>query len=59
MRDSKLDLAEQLVSQLKGQRLAVEDYVQGLLVDQMGLNFEGVPAALANGFLKTLLDRLQ
>ena len=58
MRDSKLDEAGAIARRLKLRASQSREYVQGLMLDQMGLPIEGAPPALVNGFLKSLLERL-
>ncbi len=58
MHQSKLDVAERIAGRLKRHSSQTKDYVQGLLVDQMGLTIEGIPPPLVQGFLKKLLERL-
>lgn len=58
MRDSDLDRAERLEKGLARQANAARDYIQGLMVDQMGLRIENMPQPLIQGFLKNLLSRL-
>ena len=59
IKDSKLDVAESIVAELKPAAGQARDEVQRLMVDEMippGL--EGIPAPVYKGFLKSLLDRL-
>ncbi len=58
MHQSKLDVAERIAGRLKRRSSQTKDYVQDLLVDQMGLTIEGIPPPLVQGFLKKLLERL-
>ncbi len=58
MRDSKLDVADQAVATLKRAGAGAQDYVQGLMVDEMPPEFENVPPPLLKGFLKMLSGRL-
>ncbi len=58
MRDSKLDMADQAIDQLKKAGPRARDQVEGLMLDEMPPQFDNVPAPLAKGFLKTLLARL-
>ena len=58
MRDSKLDEADQTAARLKSAGSGAADYVQGLILDEMPPQVEGVPPPLVKGFLKNLLDRL-
>lgn len=58
MRDSKLDVADQSVKTLKQAGIHAQDYVQGLMVDEMPPEFENVPPPLLKGFLKMLSGRL-
>ncbi len=58
MHDSKLDEAHAAVVRLKGAGQRARDYVEGLILDEMPLELEGVPGPLVKGFLRTLLDRL-
>lgn len=59
MRDSNLDDAERIVARLRRRAAQARDYVEGLMLDQMGLSVKDVPPALTKGFLKTLSDRLK
>lgn len=59
MRDSRLDDAERIAVDLGKAGVRARDYVQGLLLDQMPPQIEGVPQPLAQGFLKALLERLK
>jgi len=59
MRDSDLAGAERIVARLKRRKDQTTEYVQGMLLDQMGLRIDRVPQALVNGFLKNLLERLE
>ncbi len=58
MRDSDLNEADRIATRLKRRKDQTHEYVQGLLLDQMGLSVKGVPQAVVNGFLKNLLERL-
>ena len=58
MRDSKLDKADQAAARLKQTGTRARDYVHGLINDDMPPQIESVPPPLAQGFLKTLLNRL-
>lgn len=58
MRDSKLDEADETAARLKSAGSGAADYVQGLILDEMPPQVEGVPPPLVKGFLKNLLDRL-
>ena len=58
MRDSKLDEAERIAVKLAGTGTRARDYVQGMILDEMPPQIEGVPPPLVKGFLKKLLDRL-
>ena len=55
MRDSQLDEAEEVVMRLAQSGTRARDYVEGMMVDEMPLQIDNLPAPLANGFLKTLL----
>lgn len=59
MHDSKLDETEQIASRLDKAGIRARDYVESLLLDQMPTQVQDVPAPLARGFLKTLLERLK
>lgn len=58
MSESKLDETEAILGRLKKAKVRANDYVQGLLLDQMPPKIGTVPPPLAKGFLKTLGDRL-
>ena len=58
MRDSKLDEADAAAARLKRTGTRARDHVQGLLMDQMPLQVEGVPDPVVRGFLKALVSRL-
>lgn len=58
MRDSNLVEADRIAGRLRRRREQTDEYVQGLLLDQMGLSVKGVPQAVVNGFLKNLLERI-
>ena len=58
MRDSKLDEADAAAARLKRAGSRARDHVQGLLMDQMPLQVEGVPEPVVHGFLKALLARV-
>ncbi len=58
MRESKLDEADRIAARLKGTGTRARDYVQGLVLDEMPPQIEGVPTPLVQGFLKKLLERL-
>jgi len=58
MHKSKLDVADRITTRLKQRKSQSKDYVQGLMVDQTGAAVEDIPPALVQGFLKTLLERL-
>lgn len=59
MRDSELDVADQVVSQLKGEAKKVVDYINGIMVDPAPPDFDDMPKPLVHGFLKTLKGRLK
>ena len=58
MRDSKLDEAEKIVDLLKHAGARPRDYIEGLMLDEMPPQFEGIPTPLLKGFLRKLLERL-
>lgn len=58
MRDSRLDAADAVVARLKPSAGQLRAYVEGLLLDELPPEFEGVPPPVVKGFLKSLLDRL-
>lgn len=58
MRESNLVEAERIASRLKRRREQTVEYVDGLLLDQMGLSVKGVPKAVVSGFLKSLKERM-
>ena len=58
MRDSKLDDLERITTALRKSGSRARGYVEGLLLDEMPPQFEGVPTPLLKGFLKKLLEQL-
>ena len=58
MHASKLDVADAAAARLERAGVQARDYVQWLMSDETSITFENIPPPLANGFLKTLLDRL-
>ncbi|HNQ22068.1 MAG TPA: hypothetical protein PKK06_03140 [Phycisphaerae bacterium] len=59
MRDSKLDVVEETIKELRRVKQKARDYVQARMVDQMAPPLGNVPAPLLKGFLKSLLERLK
>ncbi len=58
MRDAKLDAADSAVASLKRAGSRAKDYVEGVMLDEMPPQVEGIPQPVLKGFLKTLLGRL-
>lgn len=58
MCDSNLTEGERIATRLKRRREQTVEYVEGLLLDQIGLNVKGVRKEVVRGFLKSLLERL-
>jgi len=59
MKDSKLDEAERITGRLRRAGTRSRDYVEGMLLDPTPMPIEGVSKPLVQGFLRTLLERLQ
>jgi hypothetical protein len=59
MRDSKLEVADEVVARLKRNANKAGDYIDGIMVDATPPDFEGLPTPLVHGFLKTLKGRLK
>ncbi len=58
MHGSDLKMADRVVSRLRQRPGAARDYIQGMMVDQLGIRVEGIPTPLIQGFLKNLLTRI-
>lgn len=58
MRDSKLDEVEKIVAKLKHNSARAKDYIEGMMLDQMAQPIADVPEPLLQGFLKSLIGRL-
>lgn len=58
MRDSELDKADRAAANLGRAGQKAKDYIEGLMLDEMPPEFEGVPPPVMKGFLKSLLGRL-
>ncbi len=59
MHQSKLDDVDRIAKKLKRHKPQARDYVQGLMVDQIGAAIDDIPPPLVQGFLKALLARLE
>ncbi len=59
MRDSKLEIADEVVAQLKRNANKANDYIDGVMVDATPPDFDGLPKPLVHGFLNTLKGRLK
>lgn len=59
MHASQLDAADKIAARLKPYKTQTADAIHGMLVDQMGPRIEGIPPALIQGFLRSLLQRLE
>lgn len=58
MHKSELEQADSAAARLRHAGTRARDYVQGLLMDEIPPEFEGIPQPLVQGFLKALLSRL-
>lgn len=58
MRDAQLDEADRAVDALKRAGGKAKDYVNGVMVDEIPPQIDGVPDPVLKGFLKTLSSRL-
>lgn len=59
MKESQLESCESILRQLRRQKEAATEHVQGLLLDQVGARVPGIPDKLVHAFLKNLGERLE
>lgn len=58
MHKSALEDAESAAARLKRAGTRARDYVQGLMMDEIPPDYDGIPKPLVHGFLKNLVSRL-